>query len=132
MNPWAVITLITAGIVFGIDYLLRRKKWKDNSKEEKTSLLVNMFSVGPYAFLSALGLLLGIAAGSPETAFGEMLYEATLTMASVYFIIAAAAVILSFILRKIGKTKLSIWVNIIALAYIVIVLAVNALAGEIL
>ena len=132
MNPWAVITLITAGIVFGIDYLLRRKKWKDNSKEEKTSLLVNMFSVGPYAFLSVLGLLLGIAAGSPETAFGEMLYEATRTMASVYFIIATAAVILSFILRKIGKTKLSIWVNIIAVLYIVIVLFANNLIGHLM
>ena len=32
MNPWIVILLVTAGIVFGIDYLLRRKKWNDNSK----------------------------------------------------------------------------------------------------
>ena len=53
MNPWLVILAIAAGIVFGLDYLFRRKKWKDNSKSEKISLLINMFSVGVYFFMSA-------------------------------------------------------------------------------
>ena len=121
-----------AGIVFGLDYLLRRKKWNDNSKEEKISLLVNMFSVGPYIFLSALGMLWGIASSSPETAFGEVIYNATLAMGGVFFAIAIVAVILSFILRKKEKFKASIWINVIALAYIVVVLAVNALVGKFL
>lgn len=132
MNPWVMITLVLAGIVFGIDYLLRKKKWDNNTKEEKISLLVNMFSVGPYAFLSAVGLLWGIAANSPETALGEAVYDATLVMGSIYFIIAIAAVIVSLILRKCGKIKASIWVNVIALAYIVAVLVVNYLVGIIL
>jgi hypothetical protein len=121
-----------AAIVFGIDYIVRRKKWKDNSREEKISLLVNMFSVGPYAFLSVLGMLWGIAANHPETALGEMLYDATLMMGGVYFIVAAAAVIMSFILRKCGKTKSSIWISVIALVYITVILAVNSLAGKLL
>ena len=50
MNPWVIILFVTAGVVFGLDYLFRRKKWKDNSQEEKISLIVNMFSVGPYIF----------------------------------------------------------------------------------
>ena len=75
MNPWITITLVTAGIVFGLDYLFRRKKWKENSKTEKISLLLNMLSSGPYVFLSVLGMLWGIAGGSPESAFGEVLYE---------------------------------------------------------
>ena len=54
MNPWLLITLVLAGIIFGIDYLLRKKKWENNTKEEKISLLVNMFSAGLYAFLSAV------------------------------------------------------------------------------
>jgi O-antigen/teichoic acid export membrane protein len=121
-----------AGAVFGLDYLLRRKKWKDNSKEEKISLLVNAFSVGPYLFLSVLGLLWGIVPGSPETAFGEMLYDVTLEMGGIYFLVAAAAVILSFVFRKIGKNKASIWINVIAFVYIVVVLGLNAFAGKIL
>lgn len=132
MNIWVIILFIMAGAVFGLDYLLRRKKWKDNSKEEKISLLVNAFSVGLYLFLSALGILWGIVPVSPETAFGEMLYDVTLRMGGVYFWVAAAAVILSFVFRKMGKNKASIWINVIAFAYIVVVLGVNSFAGKIL
>ena len=132
MNPWVIILFVTAGVVFGLDYLIRRKKWKDNSQEEKISLIINMFSVGPYIFLSALGMLWGITSNSPETAFGEVLYDATLMMGGVYFVVAAAAVILSFVFRKRGKIKASIWTNVIAFAYIAVVLTVNYFAGKIL
>ena len=131
MNIWITILLVAAGIVFGLDYLLRRKAWKNNSKEEKISLLVNMFSVGPYLFLSAAGMLWGIVPGSPESAFGELIYDATLFLGSIFFIIAAVAAIASLILRKIGKAKGSIWINVIALAYIVLVLSINTLAGKV-
>ena len=132
MNPWILIVLAAAGAVFGVDYLLRRKKWNDNSKEEKISLIVHMLSVGSYVFLSVLGMLWGIASGSPETAFGELLNNVTLFMAGIYYIVAIAAVILSFVFRKKGKVKASIWVNVIAFAYIAVVLAVNTLAGKLL
>ena len=132
MNPWVIILLVMAGVVFGLDYLLRRKKWQDNSKGEKISLLINMFSVGVYLFLSALGMLWGIVPGSPETSFGKVLYDATMAMGEFYFIVALAAIILSFVFRKIRKIKASIWTNIIALSYMVVVLTVNYLAGKIL
>ena len=132
MNLWIIIFLFAAGVVFGLDYLLRRKAWHNNSKEERTSLLVNMFSAGPYVFLSAFGALWGIVPGSPETVWGEVLYDATLTMSGIFFVVAAVAAILSLVFRKIGKLKASIWINVIALAYIVTVLVVNSLSGKIL
>ena len=132
MNPWLLITLVLAAIIFGIDYLLRKKKWENNTKEEKISLLVNMFSAGLYAFLSAVGFLWGIASNSPKTDFGEVIYNATLMMGSIYFVIALVAVIVSLILRKFGKIKASIVVNAVALAYIVIVLFANYLVGRML
>ena len=132
MNIWVTITLIAAAIVFAIDYLLRRKKWEENSKEEKISLAVNMFSVGPYLFLSAIGMLWGIASSSPETALGETLFDVTLILAGIYFIVAIVAVIGSIIFRKIRKIKVSIWINVIAFIYIVVVLTVNFLVGELL
>ena len=132
MKPWVIVLFVMAGAVFGLDYLFRRKKWKDNSKGEKISLLVNMFSVGVYIFLSALGMLWGIVAGSPETALGEALCDVTLMMGGTYFVVAAAATSLSLVFRKKGRVKASIWVNVIALVYIVAVLAVNSLAGKIL
>ena len=132
MNPWIIILLVTAAIVFILDYLFRRKKWKFNSKQEKISLLVNMFSVGPYIFLSAFGLLWGVVAGSPETAFGLILYKTTLMMGATFFAVAAVAVIMSLVFRKKGKIKASIWINVIAFVYIALVLAVNSLAEKIL
>ena len=132
MNPWIIIMLVMASIVFGLDYLVRRKKWKDNSKEEKISLIVNMISVGPYMFLSAIGMLWGIVPGSPETPLGNILYDATLTLGGIYFIIALVAVIMSFVFRKIGRIKASIWINIIAFVYIILVLGINNLAGKLL
>ena len=132
MNPWIIILLVTAAMVFILDYLFRRKKWKFNSKQEKISLLVNMFSVGPYIFLSAFGLLWGIVAGSPETAFGLILYKTTLMMGATFFAVAAVAVIMSLVFRKKGKIKARIWINVIAFVYIALVLAVNSLAEKIL
>ena len=132
MHIWIFLVFVMAGIVFGIDYLLRRKKWKENTKLEKASLIVNMFSVGPYIFLSVLGMLWGIVSASPDSAFGAAAYDITLVMGSVFFIVALAAVISSLILRKKEKAKASIWVNVIAFAYIVVVLGINSLAGELL
>ena len=132
MNPWILILLAMAGLVFCLDRLIRRKKWKDNSKAEKLSLLVNMFSVGPHAFLAALGTLWGIVPVAPKTALGQALYDATLMLGGIYFIIAIAAVVLSFVFRKTGKIKASIRVHVIAFVYIAAVLAVNSLAGKVL
>lgn len=132
MNPWVIILFVMACVVFGLDYFVRRRRWKDNSKDEKISLIVNMFSVGPYIFLSMLGMLWGIVPGSPETALGETLYDTTLMMGSIYYIVAIAAVILSFVFRKIGKEKASIWTNVIAFMYIAVLLTVNFLARKIL
>ena len=132
MNPWVIILFTMASIVFGIDFLLRKKKWKENSKEEKISLIVNMFSVGPYIFLSILGMLWGIVPGSPDTSFGEILYDVTLMMSGAYFLVAGAAVILSLVFRKSGKTKASIWINVIAFLYIAAVLAINSFASKVL
>ena len=68
----------------------------------------------------------------PETPFGEVVYYVTIVMSGAFFVVAAAAVILSFVFRKIGKVKASIWANVIALLYIIVVFGVNTLAAELL
>ena len=91
-----------------------------------------MFSVEPYIFLSALGMLWGIVAYNPETVFGKMIYDVTLMMGTTYFIVAFIIVILSLFLRKKGKVKASIWLNVVALLYILIVLTLNSFVGKVL
>ena len=129
MNPWLIIGLIGAGIVFGLDYIVRRKKWDYNTEAERKSLLLNMISVSVYAFSSVAGILWGITGSNAVTPFGAMLYEVTLIMAGFIWLVTVVATLGSIILRKKGKTKESIWINILALIYIVVSLGVNALTG---
>ena len=85
-----------------------------------------------FLVIIAIALFWGVTGCGSVTAFGKVLYDVTIVMAGIYFFIALAAAISSLILRKAGKLKASIWVNIIAFAYIIIVLAINYLAGEVL
>ena len=128
MTIWIIIGAPFAGIIFLIDYLLRRKKWKDNTTGEKASLIVNMVSVVPYMILSAFGLFLGLTGNGNKAFFADLVYNITLYMAGSYFIVAIGAVIGALILRKMGKIKASIWINVITIAYIVVVSLVNYLA----
>ena len=88
-----------------------------------------MASIVPYMIFSAFGMLMGIVGYGAETAFGIALTDIMLAMGGIFFIIAAVAVIATFILRKIGKIKASIWINVIAFAYILLVAIVHSLAG---
>jgi cbb3-type cytochrome oxidase subunit 1 len=132
MNIWLILGLPVAAVVFLLDYLLRRKKWDANTAGEKLSLIVNMVSVVPYMILSAFGVLMGIVGCSSETVLGNLIYDVTLVMGEVYFFVALAAVIGTLILRKIGKIKASIWINVISIAYIAVVAIVNNFAGVLL
>ena len=125
MNPWIVILLIGAAIVFLLDYIFRRKKWNGNTKAEKISLLLNMFFVGIYLFASALGLFWGITGCGADTAFGQGLYDVTLVMLGFNWLIALIATIGSFILRKKEKIKASIWINVICLGYMIILFVIS-------
>ena len=69
MNPWITIDLVGAAIVFGLDDVLRRKKWNMNTVKEKISLVVHMIFVTLYLFSSVLGIFLGIVGSSPDTFF---------------------------------------------------------------
>ena len=132
MEIWIIMGLPIAGIIFLLDYLLRRKKWRDNTREEKAGLLLNMISVVPYMIFSAFGILMGITGNGTETALGNAIYEVTIALAEIYFIVALAAIIGTLILRKIGKNKASIWLNVGALVYIIVVAFVNYFANELL
>ncbi len=128
MTIWIIIGAPFAGIIFLIDYLLRRKKWKDNTTGEKASLIVNMVSVVPHMILSAFGLFLGLTGNGNKAFLADLVYNITLYMAGSYFLVALGAVIGALILRKMGKIKASIWINVITIAYIVVVSLVNYLA----
>lgn len=86
-----------------------------------------MILVGIYLFASGLGLLWGITGSGADTAFGQIVYDVTLVMLGFNWLIALIATIGSFILRKIGKIKASILINVIGLGYMVILFVINYL-----
>ena len=127
MEIWLILTLICSGIVFLLDFVFRRKKWTDNTKPEKISLILNMLLVSIYIFGSFLGLLWGVTGSGADTAFGEVLYDVTLVILSFNWLIGIVATIGAFILRKLGKTKASIWINVLSLGYMVLLFVINSL-----
>lgn len=127
MEIWLILTLICSGIVFLLDFVFRRKKWTDNTKPEKISLILNMLLVSIYIFGSFLGLLWGVTGSGADTAFGEVLYDVTLVILSFNWLIGIVATIGAFILRKLGKTKASIWINVLSLGYMVLLFVINCL-----
>lgn len=36
MNPWMIILFVTAGVVFGLDYLIRRKNGRTIHRKRKS------------------------------------------------------------------------------------------------
>ena len=86
-----------------------------------------MIFVGIYLFASALGLLWGITGGGADTAFGQGLYDVTLALLSFNWLVAIIATIGSFVLRKKGKIKASILINVIGLGYMIILFAISCL-----
>ena len=127
MNPWIIITLVLAAIIYLIDFLVRKTKWKNNTKQEKISLIVHMLTAGPFVFVSVYGILMGITGCSADTTFGRALYDATIMLGGIFFLVTPAASIASFILRKKNKTKASIWANVIASTYIIVISILNTL-----
>ena len=65
---WLIPTLIFAGIILLIDFIVRRKKWSQNTKTEKSGLGLTVIAAFPYIFCSAYGFLFGIVGAQGSSA----------------------------------------------------------------
>ena len=86
-----------------------------------------MIFVGIYIFVSMLGMLWSITGGGADTAFGQGLYDVTIVMLGFNWLVVIVTTIGAFILRKKGKIKASILINVIGLGYMIILFAINCL-----
>ena len=107
MLIWCVPTLFFAGIVFLLDFIVRRKKWNENSKEEKKGLLLTLLVSFPYIFCSIYGWLLGIVGPRGSSPFMVLLHEAALAAGTGTVFVCIAATLASLILRKRGNAVAS-------------------------
>ena len=132
MESWFILSAPLVGLILLLDFLLRKKKWRENTAGEKVSLLINLIAIAPYMVLSAYGILMGITGCGAETELGLIVYDVTLYMASAYVLVALGAVVVAFLLRLFGKVKASIWIHAAAIGYIVVLSVVNYLASTFL
>lgn len=118
---WLVPSFLYICIVFFIDYLIRKKRWSENTSTEKQSLIINALASFPYVFCSFLGLFLGITGVEYDSNFLNILYDIILIAGNCIGIVSLIATVASLVFRKIGKSDLSKKVHYIALIYIFIV-----------
>ena len=127
MNPWIAIGIFLALVYYLIDLIVRRKKWSNNTKEEKISLVLGMAILSVYAFCSALGMLIGIVGGGGSV-LAEFIHQATIAVGAVIWLLSLISAIGSIILRKKGKARASIMIHLAgggscALTFLLIVLS---------
>jgi hypothetical protein len=105
---------------FLLDLLIRRTSWKNNTKDEKISLIINFITIPIYFLLGSVGVLFGIVDCSAQTELGKMLFDISVVMGSFTGITVIIVSVISIILRKQGRVRASKWVHIGSLAYIML------------
>ena len=121
MAVWSIPTLAFAGIVFLIDFIMRRKKWSENTKTEQIGLILTLLVSFPYMFSSAYGLLFGIVGPQGTSPFMLTLYEIVVLGGKGIVFVCLAATVASLILRKCGKATASNWSLVIGLLYCAVI-----------
>jgi len=121
---WCVPSLIYSGIVLLIDFIFRRKTWKENTKSEKTGLLLTLLFSFPYVFSSTYGALFGLETYGYGP-FQKAIHTFVITGGFGISVVSIAATIASLILRKKGKSKASNWTLIIGFLYCALIVSAS-------
>ena len=125
MMIWVVPTVFFAGVVLLIDFIARRKKWSENTKAEKTGLILTALVAFPYIFCSIYGYLFGILGPRGSSDFMVALYEIVVLGGQGVLFVSLAATIASLVLRKRGKASASNWALLIGLLYCAVITGVS-------
>ncbi len=127
MIIWVVPTLLFAGTVLLIDFIVRRKKWQENTKNEKIGLVLTLLVSFPYIFCSIYGALIDIVGAQGTSSLMITLHEIVVLGGKGVVFICLAATIASLILRKCGKAAASNWSLLIGFLYCAVITGVSFL-----
>ena len=121
MIIWSVPTLIFAGVVLLFDFILRRKKWNENTKTEKIGLILTLLVSFPYIFCSIYGSLFGIVGAQGTSSLMIALHEIVVLGGKGVVFVCLAAAIASLVLRRLGRAVESNWSLVIGLLYCAVI-----------
>ncbi len=117
---FVLIGILLVVLFFGLDFLVRRTKWSDNTKDEKVSLIINMITIPIYYLMGSVGILFAMVDTTARTELGKMLFEVSAVLASFSGAVVFAISIASIVLRKKGQTRGSKWVHMGSFIYIML------------
>ena len=126
---WLVPSLLGAGIVLLIDFIVRRKKWKENTKTEKIGLILTVLFSFPYIFGSVYGVLLGILGTYSESPVEELINKVIVYGGKAIGPVCLTATIASLVLRKIGRSNVANRSLIIGFAYCMLIIGASYILG---
>ena len=116
-----ILTIVVLILVFfGLDMLIRKTGWKDNTHDEKISLAINLLTIPVYYLMGSVGVLFGMVGTTAETELGTILFDISTILGAFTGVIVLIISIVSIILRKQGRTRASKWVHMGSLVYIML------------
>ena len=127
MIIWIVPTLFFAGVILLIDFIARRKKWHENTKSEKTGLVLTLLVSFPYVFCSIYGSLIGIVGPQGESSLMIALHEIVVLGGVGIVFVCFAATVASLVFRGRGKAAASNWSLLIGLLYCAVITGMSFL-----
>ena len=122
---WCVPSLCFTGVVLLIDFIVRRKKWSENTKSEKIGLALTLLVSFPYIFCSIYGYLFRILGARRNSPLMKALYEIAVAAGVGTVFVCIIATIASLVLRKKGKAAASNRVLLLGLLYCAVMTAVS-------
>ena len=114
------LSVVIMLVVLGVDQLLRRKKRRKRTAQEKQSLVFGVACVPAYVLMSFLGALLAIAAPDMQTQFGGLLYEAAVMTGRFIWLVSLVAITMGIVYRKNDNPQASKLAQLAAMGYIAI------------
>ena len=117
MSIWLVPSLFYTGVVLLLDFILRRRKWSENTRSERNGLVLTMVVSFPYTFCSYFGLLMGILGPSGSSPFMLALYKIVIAGGFGIAPVCLLATVASLVLRKRGRSRASNRALVAGLAY---------------
>lgn len=131
MFMW-ILLIISYLVILGlVDYLIRKKHWRDNSLEEKRSLLVYFGCGIVYLVFSMIGVFVGISGEPYESGVGIALFNIAAYMSMATPAVCAIVSVLNIMLRKKNEFSKSNRIHLLAIIYILVSLLLSFIADAI-
>lgn len=128
---WIFLSLSYIVVLFLADYGLRKKHWRNNSVEEKRSLLIYITCGILYLICSMMSVFMGMAGEPYMSGFGLFMFKTAAYMSMAMPLVCLAVLGGNILLRKKNHLKKANQLHLIAIVYILLTTVITFMADAI-